>query len=279
MTALSFRDVTVGYSPNDPIVQGVSFDLEPGAFLGLIGPNGAGKSTIAKCLVGESIVISGDVTLEGKRLHEYSFRDRAQVLGVVPQTLAVPFSLTAREFVELGRSAHRSFGFSAPHDEKDRIVIEQVMVQTDTDYLADSPLEMLSGGEVQRLYLAQALASSPRVLILDEPTSHLDINHRLQVLDLMRELAAQQGLAILGIFHDFELAARYADAISIVSPRVTASGRTTLQPSVSYMTTAAPPKEALTEEMFRCVFGVNASVSLGVDESSVRVEVRSRINI
>ena len=132
-------------------------------------------------------------------------RARALV-GVVPQQVSAAFSFPAAEFVEMGRHPHLPrFGRPGPSD---REAVASAMHLTDTEHLADKPVDALSGGDLQRLAFAQALATEPRMLLLDEPVSHLDLNHRLQVLDLTRSLA-DDGLAVLAVFHDLDLAARY----------------------------------------------------------------------
>lgn len=242
MSALTFAATTVGYGPK-PVVRDAIFTVGAGEFVGLVGPNGAGKSTLLRAVTGSADVISGDITLGDASALRMADRDRARLVGVVPQTPVPLFAFPARAFVEMGRNPHLSrLGSLGAADHR---IVDEAMARTDTAHLAAEPVDELSGGDLQRLTLAQALAQQPRVLLLDEPTSHLDLNHALQVLDLVRSLA-DDGMAVLGVFHDLEIAARYADRIAIV-----ADGR--LRPP-------APPVEALDASTIAEIFGVRAVV-------------------
>lgn len=238
---LRFESVAVGYGDKG-VISGATFDVRPGEFVGLVGPNGAGKSTLLRAVTGSADVLEGDIAL-GRSLLHVRERERARLVGVVPQSQPALFSFTARAFVEMGRHPH--LGRLESLGGLDRQIVEDAMRQTDTARLADERVDELSGGDLQRLTLAQALAQQPKVLLLDEPTSHLDLNHALQVLDLVRGLA-DAGMAVLGVFHDLGLAARYADRISIVA------GGTVTPPR--------PPAEALDAATVSEVFGVRAVV-------------------
>lgn len=277
MSALSFQQATIGYSPKLPILRDVNFELEFGVVAGLIGPNGAGKSTLVKALLGEAQLLSGDLRLCDQPNDTYSYRERAQLVGVVPQTISVPFPLSALEFVTLGRAPHQPFGWGAPDEHADREAVREAMRLTDTEYYANAPIDQLSGGELQRLYIAQALAVRPRVLLLDEPTSHLDINHRLQIMDVARDLATCEGLAVLTIFHDFDLASNYADALAVVYPRAVESESGTVQSTTSTVSSLAHPREVLTSEMFAEVFGVEAQVAQWENPDQLGIRFTDRI--
>jgi iron complex transport system ATP-binding protein len=254
MTApsLEFRGVTVGYGART-VVRDAALEVRPGEFVGLVGPNGAGKSTLLRAVTGGADVLSGDIVC-GSSVLRLPERARAQLIGVVPQSQPSAFAFTARAFVEMGRHPH--LGRLASLGPDDHAVVDEVMERTDTARLAAERIDELSGGDLQRLTLAQALAQQPRVLLLDEPTSHLDLNHALQVLDLVRSLA-DGGIAVLGVFHDLGIAARYADRMSIV-----ADGR---------LTPSAPPAEALSSRVISDVFGVRAVVRTDPVTGSVAV--------
>jgi len=240
--ALVFDRASVGYGSRIVVAE-ASFVVRGGEFLGVVGPNGAGKSTLVRAVTGGADVLAGDITCDGLSVVGLDERERARRIGVVPQALAAPFGFTARAFVEMGRHAYLPrLGSPGPED---RAVVDEVMERTDTARLATQRTDELSGGDLQRLVLAQALAQQPRVLLLDEPTSHLDLNHTLQVLELVRALA-DEGMAVVGVFHDLGLAARYADRIAIVAE--------------GHMSAPSAPHEALTGETIAGVFGVRSVV-------------------
>jgi len=239
---LRYSAASVGYGART-VVSGAELEVAAGEVVGLVGPNGAGKSTLLRAVTSDADLLGGSIDIAGRALAELSPRDRAALVGVVPQTILAAFSVTAEEFVEMGRHPHMP-RFGRP-GEADAAAVARAMELTDTSRLAGEAVDELSGGDLQRLAFAQALATEPRVLLLDEPTSHLDLNHRLQVLDLTRDLA-NAGLAVLAVFHDLDMAARYADRVAVV-----AAGE--LGP-------AQAPERVITAEMLRAVFGVRAVV-------------------
>lgn len=240
---LVFRHAEVGYGVQR-VVTAADLAVAPGELVGLVGPNGAGKSTLLRVVTGAADLLNGSVTVDGRDLAGLASRERARLVAVVPQELPAPFAFRAREFVEMGR--HPWLGRLQPLRSEDVAAVAEAMERTDTARLADERVDTLSGGDLQRLTVAQALAQRSRVLLLDEPTSHLDLDHRLQVLEVVRRLA-DDGMAVLGVFHDLDMAARYADRIAVV-----ADGR--LRP-------ALPPAEALSAAMVEDVFGVAAVVA------------------
>ena len=251
--ALDFESATVGYGSR-AVVGSACFAVHAGEFVGLVGPNGAGKSTLLRAVTGGADVLDGDVTCEGRSVLQLGDRERARLVGVVPQSPVPLFAFSARAFVEMGRHPH--LGRLSSPGAADRAVVDDVMARTDTARLADDLIDELSGGDLQRLTLAQALAQQPRVLLLDEPTSHLDLNHAIQVLDLVRSLA-DEGMAVLAVFHDLDIAARYADRVAIV-----AGGR---------VTSPTTPEEALDAHTVAEVFGVRAVVRTDPVTGSVAV--------
>ena len=251
--ALAYVRVDVGYG-QERVVRDASLEVAAGEVVGLVGPNGAGKSTLLRAVTGDSDLLGGSLVICGRDAHSLPPLERARLVGVVPQQVTAAFSVPAREFVAMGRHPHLS-RFASLSTEDDAVV-ERAMRLTDTLRLADKPTDALSGGDLQRLALAQALAQEPVVLLLDEPVSHLDLNHRMQVLDLTRELA-DEGMAVLAVFHDLDLAARYADRVSVVADgRIGATGT---------------PAEVITGKMLREVFGVRAVVGIDVVTGAVSV--------
>ena len=251
---LVYDAADVGYAGR-PVVRGAALSVRAGEVVGLVGPNGAGKSTLLRAITGDAELLGGTLSLAGADASALSALERARIVGVVPQQVTSAFSLPAREFVEMGRHPHLTrFAALSAHD---REVVDRVLALTDTARLSQQPTDELSGGDLQRLALAQALAQEPSVLLLDEPTSHLDLNHQLQVLELVRSLATEQGIAVLAVFHDLDLAARYADRIAVI-----ADGRMGVPDS---------PGRVITAETLRAVFGVRAVIGTDPVTGSVSV--------
>ncbi|HEY3318197.1 MAG TPA: ABC transporter ATP-binding protein [Coriobacteriia bacterium] len=251
--ALRFADVAAGYGRR-AVVSGVSLTVSAGEILGLVGPNAAGKTTLLRTVTGDAAVLSGALTLEGRPRGSFSSAEMARMVAVLPQTQPQTFAFTVRDFVTLGRHAH--LRRLADPGAADRALVERMLALTDTLRLAEVRVDTLSGGDLQRATLAQALVQEPRVLLLDEPTSHLDIDHTLMVLDLVRSLAGQ-GLAVLAVFHDLGLASRYADRLAVVAGgELRAVGR---------------PAEVLTPQLVGDVFRVRAVVGTDVVTGAVSV--------
>jgi len=251
---LAYTSADVGYAET-VIVSGANLDVMPGEIVGLVGPNGAGKSTLLRAVTGDAQLLGGTLSLAGTDSGALSALERARLVGVVPQQVTAAFSVEAGEFVMKGRHPHIA-RFAVP-GERDLEVARRAMQLTDTLQLAEKHTDELSGGDLQRLALAQALAQEPRLLLLDEPTSHLDLNHRLQVLDLVRDLARDTGVGVLAVFHDLDLAARYSDRIAVVASGAVAPAQT--------------PARAITTATVREVFGVRAVV--GIDPVTGTVSV------
>ncbi len=249
---LRFERASVGY--DSPVVSGVTLEVRPGELVGLIGPNGAGKTTLLRAVTGGARIFSGTVTVSERPVAAYPRRELARLVAVLPQATPSMFAFSARQFVEMGRHTHVSrFGDLSAAD---HAAVERALALTDTESLAGRRVDELSGGDLQRLTLAQALAQGPSVLLLDEPTSHLDLNHRLQVLDVVRSLT-NEGLAVLAVFHDLDMAARYSDRLAVVVGGGLAEQGT--------------PGEVLTRGSLRRVFGVAAVIGTDPVTGSVQV--------
>ncbi len=239
---LDFEAVSLRFGARG-ILRGVSLSVGAGEVVGLVGPNGAGKTTLLRVASGVLAPDEGRVRVAGRELRELRRRDLARELAVVPQETTVAFPFTAGELVLMGRAPHLgTFGFDTLDDvERAR----QAMARVGIEELAGRSVLELSGGERQLVLVARALAQEPRVLLLDEPTAHLDLRHRLEVLARVREFAGGGGGALV-VSHDLGLAARTCDRVALLR-----DGR---------LRAAGPPIEVLTPEALRSVFGVEAEV-------------------
>ena len=213
--------------------------------VGLLGPNGAGKSTILKLAAGTLRPNAGRVCLLGDEASRLPRREAARRVAVVPQEFTVQFPYTVRQIVEMGRTPR--LNLLGTLDADDHAAVDAALATTDIAHLADRVFNELSGGERQRVLLALALAQEGQILLLDEPTAHLDIRWQIETLELLRRLNAERGLTILAALHDLNLAARYFSRLILLNKRVVADG---------------PPSRALEQELLGAVYG--AAVTVGV---------------
>jgi len=206
-----------------PIVNGVSVDVAPGTWTTVVGPNGAGKTTLVHAIAG-LVDSTGEVRLGGRPIGAMHRRQRAQTIALVPQTPVIPPGMNVADYVSLGRTAHLSaWGGPKPGD---RAVVADVVDRFDLTAFADRPVASLSGGERQRCVLARALAQQSPILVLDEPTTGLDLAHAQAVLDLIVETRRRLGVTVLSTMHDLTLAGSYADRLVLLAGgRVAAAGR------------------------------------------------------
>lgn len=210
---LEVQNLTGGYT-TVPIVNNVNLELQTGEWLSLVGANGSGKSTFLKLLSRILSPLQGAVLLDGKMIHTQPANIVAQKLALLPQQQTIPSGLTVRQLVSLGRTPHQPW-WQWELNPEDREKVEIAIQKTKLENLSERPVENLSGGERQRAFLALALAQEPKVLLLDEPTTYLDINYQLQLLELLKELNIQQQLTIVTVLHELNLAARYSNRIAL----------------------------------------------------------------
>ena len=198
------------------IVKDATFTVNEGKMLGILGPNGSGKSTLMKLMSGILVPASGTVEIDGKELSEYSTKELAKKMAVLPQLHAHAFSHTVRETVSLGRYPHQRGWFSSWSKEDERAVLD-AMELMDISRYEHTPIDQMSGGEQQRVFVAQALSQNASILLLDEPTNHLDINHQKELLDTVKRQAIERDLTIVSIFHDINLASMYCDQLLLLA--------------------------------------------------------------
>ena len=235
--SLEVRDAVVRYGAGRPALERVSCAVRGGELLAVVGPNGSGKTTLVRVVSGLLRPESGEVMVHGRPLAGWTRAALAGVLAVVPQGEAVTFPLRVDETVMLGRYAR--LGPLAAPGPADRAAVAEALARCDVAGLGERTIDTLSGGEWQRVRLARALAQEPRILVLDEPTTSLDVRHEMELFELIRRLV-DGGLAGLVITHHLNLAARYADQMVLLSTgRVAGEGR---------------PAEVLREETLRQVF-------------------------
>ncbi|MEE5000108.1 Fe(3+) dicitrate ABC transporter ATP-binding protein FecE [Pseudomonas alliivorans] len=221
MSILQAQQLDIGYGATR-IVQDLSFSPPPGKVTALIGPNGCGKSTLLKAFARILTPQSGSLSLDGKAYRDLSARDLARKVAFLPQVLPIPEGVSVRQLVAYGRSPHNSlWGRLSGADQHS---VEQALQRMELKTLADRPLSDLSGGQRQRAWLAMILAQDAAIVLLDEPTTYLDISHQVELLDLMRALSAE-GKTVITVLHDINQACRYADHLAVMQAgRLVASG-------------------------------------------------------
>lgn len=239
---LAARSVTIGYKERT-ICRDLSFAVQPGSFTVIIGPNACGKSTLLRALARLLTPLKGCVLLDGEDIARLPTRSVARRLGLLPQTFAIPDGITVSELVGRGRYPHQSFlrQWSAA----DEAAVRAAMADTDIAELADQPVDTLSGGQRQRAWVAMALAQETPLLLLDEPTTFLDIAHQIGLLDLFETLN-RKGRTIVAVLHDLNQAARYAShLVAMKDGKIVAEG---------------PPATIVTPEIIKSAFDLECVV-------------------
>ncbi|MEH7355670.1 adenosylcobinamide amidohydrolase [Neobacillus drentensis] len=211
---LSVQHVSGGYA-DQSVLKDISFEVNQGELFGVLGPNGSGKTTLLKMISGILPTKQGEILISGKRLQEYGIKQLAQIVAVLSQHSSQSFSYTVKETVSLGRYAHQTGWFQTWSNE-DEDIVHRVMDQTGISSFQHKNIQELSGGEKQRVFLAQALAQEPKILLLDEPTNHLDLSYQKELLDLLKQWTTEQGLTVISIFHDINLAGLYCDRLLLL---------------------------------------------------------------
>jgi len=256
VTDLAAVDVTVALD-RTPVINSVSCAVSGGGWLALIGPNGAGKSTLIRAMAG-LVAYDGTVTLDAVDTRAMKAKERARMLAYVPQEPTLPPALTVEQYVLLGRTPH--LGYLATPGRHDRERVRSAMARLDVTKFAQRRLARLSGGERQRAVLARALAGDPKVLLLDEPTSMLDVGHEQQVLELVDELRKDAGLTVVSTLHDLTVAGQYADTLVMLDG--------------GEVVAAGSPQTVLTAALIESVYAAKVNVIAGRDGHPVVAPVR-----
>ena len=242
-TALHVKDVSVGYGERT-VLDALNVDIKRGTVTSIVGPNGCGKSTLLRTMSRLLNPTKGEIVLDGKSIHDIPTRKLATQLGLLPQSPIAPDGIVVADLVGRGRTPHQ--GILGRWSQQDYDIVAEALETTGISDLAERSIDELSGGQRQRVWIAMALAQRTDTLLLDEPTTYLDVKHQLDVLDLLTELNRDRGTTIVMVLHDLNLAARYSDELVAVSGgKVFAHGH---------------PREVITKENVKSVFGIDSVI-------------------
>ena len=238
---LEVRHLCAHYS-GLPVLHDISFTVQRGEWLMITGPNGAGKSTLLSALL-ESIPHTGDVLLEGRHLQTLKPRERARRMGLLNQRVATGYDFTVEEIVRLGRYAHHD-ALGGFHTE-DEAAVERALTDTGTLQLRSHPISQVSGGEAQRAFLAQLFAQNPKLLLLDEPSSHLDLSYQKQVFELIQGWLRHEDRAVVSVVHDLSIARKFGTRVILLDH--------------GHIAADAVPQEALSPALLKRVYGMDVT--------------------
>lgn len=257
MNAVDVQDLTVRAGAKS-LVTDVTLHVEAGTWLTVVGPNGAGKTSLVETIAGLRRVTSGSIAVSGQPLASLSERERARLVALVPQRPSIPNGMNVKDYVALGRTAYH--GLLRAPSASDRAIVDTVLERMSMQDFRDRDVATLSGGERQRMVLARALAQSTMVIVLDEPTTGLDLRHQMDLLELLRQEVNDCGLTIVATLHDLTLAGQFADRLVLLD-----QGQVVLD--------GAAHDVIRREELSRC-YQMNLRV-IEIDGSDVIVPVRS----
>ena len=241
---LLFKSFSTGYKKSK-IINNVSFKLNTKEWIGIIGANGSGKSTLLKGTLKFIPTIAGDITLDGKSIKDFSRNSLSTKISYLPQQLNNNLNLSVEELVALGRSPYKKF-WDFDLNNKDFKIVKKAIEIVEIEKLQNKFLNELSGGQIQRAYLAMSIAQNPKILLLDEPTTFLDINYQIKFLESLRQLIKNNGVSIITVLHDINLAARFCDRIAILK-----NGK---------LLDINTPQKVLTESNFKKAFDIDTHI-------------------
>jgi iron complex transport system ATP-binding protein len=254
MKAVEVDDLRFSYR-NGRVLDGISLTVESGEILGVIGPNSAGKTTLLRLLSRVLVAEEGMISLFGRDLNALTKREVARTVAVVPQEFQVAFPFTVEQVVAMGRYPHaRGLGLETAEDHQ---TTEHAMDETATTHLAAKYLDQLSSGEKQRVVIARALAQHPRLLLLDEPTAHLDLSHQVEILGLLKRLKSEGGLTIILVSHDLNAAAAVSDRLVLLKEGT--------------VLTAGLPEEVMRSEILERAYGCAVWIDTDPETGKIRI--------
>lgn len=238
------------------ILHDISFAIPNHEITALIGPNGCGKSTLLRSIIGHVKADSGNVLINGKVLGDYSQKELSTYMAFLPQVPDMPRDMTIEELVYCGRYPHQSWWKNTARE--DRLAVDRALEITKTSHLRHQMMPSLSGGERQRVWIAMALAQEPQLLVLDEPTTYLDINHQLEIMELLKRLNREQHMTVLMVLHDLTQAAQYADYMAVIKE--------------GHLVVDGVPQDIMTEQLLLDVFKVRAVIEDRTDKPYVKIQ-------
>ncbi len=254
-TAIAVKQLSVTLG-NKHILHDISLSIPMGKITTLIGPNGCGKSTLLRSMIGYISSPSECVTIFDKPLSSYSQNKLARQMAFLPQVPNMPKDMTVEELVYCGRYPYQNWWKNTAKE--DREIVDNALSITKTDHLRHQLIPSLSGGERQRVWIAMALAQEPKLLVLDEPTTYLDINHQLEIMELLKRLNKEQGLTVLMVLHDLTQAVQYSDYMAVIK--------------AGHLIAAGDTKDITSDTLFKEVFSVDVQVDNLDNKPYVRVK-------
>ncbi len=252
--AIKISDIHVAFGDHH-VLKGASGIIKKGSIVTFLGRNGCGKSTLLKTVTGNLKPDKGSIEIAGRPLSSYKANELARVVAFLPQFHDIPKDMTAEELVSCGRYPYQHWYTGVSHH--DREVVQQVMEKTNTIHLKDRLAASLSGGERQRVWIAMALAQEPKILILDEPTTYLDICHQLEVMELVSRLNEEEGLTVVMVLHEINQAIRYSTNLLVLEHGI--------------IQRSGPPMEVMTHEAIAEVFDVDADIEMRNGRPSIAI--------
>lgn len=257
---LHIEQLSVRYEQKE-VVHDFSFDVKKGEVLSIIGPNGSGKSTILKAIARMLPYSSGTITFDGKNIRTLSSKEIAKKMCILSQRNQVPSDITVRNLVTYGRYPHKKW-FERLNDE-DYAIIDWAIEKTQLIHYKDRPIAALSGGESQRVWIAMALAQKPQIVLLDEPTTYLDIAHQHEVLELIRELNRETGMTVVMVLHDLNQASSYSDRIVVVKD--------------GHRAHIGTPDHVITESMIQSIYKMEAEIQRVTWDTAPRIQLKNTV--